>query len=115
MVPVNAVRIGDREIRGGRRGGREVPDGRLLVALDSVAVLPPTVTVEPTRLQRRGGFGALLHGNQRLQIGVHVDLLLDRSKLDELVGELVGVERIERILILQLRGQQATRVLGHFG
>jgi len=32
--------------------------------------------------------------------------LLDTRKLDELLGELVGVERIERILILQLRGQQ---------
>jgi hypothetical protein len=53
-----------------------------------------------------------LHGNQRLQIGVHVDLLLDRSKLDELLGELVGVERIERILILQLRGQQARKCNG---
>jgi hypothetical protein len=41
-----------------------------------------------------------------LQIGVHVDLLLDRSKLDQLLRKLIGIERIERILVLQLRGQE---------
>src|SRR6185295_20082386 len=35
-----------------------------------------------------------------------VDLLLDRGELHELLGELVGVERIERVLVLQLRGEK---------
>ena len=37
---------------------------------------------------------------------IHVDLLLDRGKFDQLLGELIGIERIERILVLQLRGQE---------
>jgi hypothetical protein len=32
---------------------------------------------------------------------------VDRSELDELLSELIGVERVERILILQLRRQQS--------
>jgi hypothetical protein len=32
--------------------------------------------------------------------------LFDAGKLHELCGKLVGVERIERVLILQLRRQQ---------
>jgi hypothetical protein len=41
-----------------------------------------------------------------LQVGVHVDLLLDRSKFDQLLRKLIGIERIEWILILQLRRQE---------
>jgi len=56
-------------------------------------------------LQRRGCLARLLHADKALQIGVHVDLLLDRSKLDQLLRKLIGIERIERILVLQLRGE----------
>ena len=35
-----------------------------------------------------------------------VELLLDPGELHELLGELVGIQRIQRILVLQLRGQQ---------
>jgi hypothetical protein len=48
----------------------------------------------------------LLQVDETLQIGVRVDLLLDRSEFDQLLRELIGIERIERILVLQLRGQQ---------
>ena len=57
-------------------------------------------------LHRLGRLGGLLQRNQGLQVRVLVDLLLDRGEFDELLGELVGVERGERILVLQLRGQQ---------
>ena len=73
----------------------------VLVALDSVAELPPTVMVEPTSC-----LGRLLHGDKALQVGVHVNLLLDRSKFDQLLRKLIGIERIERILVLQLRDQE---------
>ena len=44
--------------------------------------------------------------DQRLQIVVGVDLLLDAGELHELLRELVGVHRAQRILVLQLRRQQ---------
>ncbi len=37
-------------------------------------------------------------------VGFH--LLLDLRELHQLLGELIGVERIQRILIFQLRRQQ---------
>ena len=58
------------------------------------------------QLQCRGCLGRLLHGDEALQVGVHVDLLLDRSKFDQLLRKLIGIERIEWILILQLRRQE---------
>ena len=48
----------------------------------------------------------LLQRDEGLQLRIHVHLLLDAGELDELLGELVGVERVERILILELGGQQ---------
>src|SRR6516162_3003084 len=48
----------------------------------------------------------LLQRDQRAQRRVHVDLLLDRGELDELLGELVGVERRKWVLVLKLRGEQ---------
>jgi len=57
-------------------------------------------------LQRRSGLLRLLqrdHGGERR---VGIDLLLDRGKLHQLLGELVGIERRGRILVLQLGGQQ---------
>jgi hypothetical protein len=47
----------------------------------------------------------LLQPDQSRELRVHVDLLFNAGKLDELLGELIGVERIERVLILQLRRQ----------
>jgi hypothetical protein len=38
-------------------------------------------------LKRRGCLAGLLHADQALQIRIHVDLLLDRSKLDQLLGK----------------------------
>src|SRR6202034_3745440 len=52
------------------------------------------------KLQRRGGFRCLLQRDQGLHVGVHIDLLFDRGEFDELLGELIGVERVERVLVL---------------
>ena len=49
---------------------------------------------------RRGGLVGLLQRDQRGELRVHVDLLLDARELHQLLGELVGVERIERVLVL---------------
>jgi hypothetical protein len=46
-----------------------------------------------------------------LQIGIHVDLLLDRREFDQLLRELIGIERIERILVLQLVVRSCKNVL----
>ena len=70
----------------------------LPVALDSVAVWPPTVTVEPTSCSADVASEVCC-----IEISVCrlvFMLILDASELDELLGELIGVERIERILIL---------------
>ena len=53
----------------------------------------------------------LLQRDQRGQRIVGVDLLLDTGEFDELLGELVGVERAERVLILQLGRQQLQEAL----
>jgi len=50
--------------------------------------------------------GGLLQRDQRGQLIVGLELLLDRSELHQLLSELVGVQWIERILVLQLRRQQ---------
>jgi len=36
---------------------------------------------------------------------------LDTGEFDELLGELVGIQRVERVLVLQLRGQQRQKSL----
>ena len=56
--------------------------------------------------QRLSRLRALLDFDQRLELIVLLELLLDAGKLHELRGELVGVERIQRVLVLQLRRQQ---------
>ena len=48
----------------------------------------------------------LLQLQQLFQVGVGENLLLDTGEGHELGGELVGVQRIERILVLQLGHQQ---------
>src|SRR6202034_1127507 len=61
--------------------------------------------------ERRGRLRGLLQGYQRRQGVVGVELLLDAGEFNQLLGELVGVERIERILVLQLRRQQGQKAL----
>ena len=77
--------------------------GRRFVELRLAAVDGNRVADIDQRLRR---LGALFDFDQRLQLIVRFELLLDAGKLHELLGELVGVERIERVLVLQLRGQQ---------
>jgi hypothetical protein len=55
--------------------------------------------------------GSLLQGHQRRQRVIGVELLLHAGEFDELLGELVGVERAERILVLQLRRQELQKAL----
>ena len=69
-------------------------------------VVPSTVAVDAEEAHRGGRLRRLLQLDQRGELLVHVDLLLDLGELHELLGELVGVERFERVLVLQLRGQQ---------
>jgi len=57
-------------------------------------------------VERLGGLRALLQRHHGLQLRVHVDLLLDPANETSCWGELVGIERIERILVLELRGEQ---------
>ena len=75
------------------------------------AVLPLTTAVLPTIAQRLGRLRGLLQRDQRRQRVVGVELLLDAGEFDQLLGELVGVERIERVLVLQLRRQQRQEAL----
>src|SRR6185312_5339323 len=57
-------------------------------------------------LQRLRRLRGLLQRNQRRQRVIGLELLLDAGELDELLGELVCVERVERVLILKLGRQQ---------
>ena len=75
-------------------------------AVASAAVAPSTATVSPTKLSACVACAVLLQRNQRGELVVRLELLLDLRELHELLGELVGVERVERILVLELRGQQ---------
>ena len=61
--------------------------------------------------ERLGRLRGLLQRYQRRQRVVGVELLLDAGEFDQLLGELVGVERIERVLVLQLRRQQGQEAL----
>jgi len=54
---------------------------------------------------------SLLQRDQGGQRIVGVDLLLDAGELDQLLSKLVGVERAQRILILQLSRQQLQEAL----
>ena len=73
--------------------------------------------VETHRLTRRLDLGAEVvealadlvaadQGQQLPERVVGLDRLLDRAELDELRGELVGVHRRERVLVLELGGQE---------
>ena len=61
-------------------------------------------------LERLGRLRGLLQRHQRGKLVVGLELLLDLGELHELGGELVGVERIERVLVLELRREQFRNV-----
>src|SRR5262249_22874958 len=94
-----------RHVDGRGRGTRHrIIPGRLTVReLRGVATHDHGRTDEPERRRRLLG---LLQRDERRERRVHVDLLLDRGELHELLGELVGVKRRKRVLGLQLRGEQ---------
>ena len=74
--------------------------------LASVAVWPSTATVCADKASAVRRLRGLLQRNQRGELIVLLELLLDLRELHELLGELVGVQRIERVLVLELRRQQ---------
>jgi len=76
-------------------------DAGLPVAFERVAVAVECDR-RTNKLQGLGCCRGLLQRDQRLHVGVHVDLLLDRRELDQLLSELIGIEWTEWILILQL-------------
>src|SRR5690554_7351164 len=62
---------------------------------------PPRSTLFPYttlfRSQRLGGLGRLLHGDQRAQLVVGLELLLHARELNELLRELVGDRKSTRL------------------
>ena len=64
------------------------------------------MTFIPTKLAADETIDELRTREQRVQGLVRLDLLLDRSELHELLRELVRVERIERVLVLELGRQK---------
>ena len=79
--------------------------------LERAAVEPSTTAVLPTICQRLRRLCGLLQRYQRGQLIVGLELLFDAGELHELLGELVGVQRIERILVLQLCREQRQKRL----
>ena len=74
--------------------------------LSERCLAPSTLTVWPTKPRACVGCVDSLQRNERGQLVVLLELLLDLRELHELLGELVGVERVERVLVLELRRQQ---------
>ena len=70
------------------------------------AVAPSAVTFIPTKQAAVDAVDGARARQERVQRVVGFQLLLDRRELHELLRELVGVERIERALVLQLRRQE---------
>ena len=93
-------------VAGRRRGRGEAPRGGAVRRIGRCRGVAADRDGGTDELQCRGRLRGLLHRDQRLHVGVHVDLLLDRGEFDQLLSELTGIERGERILVLQLRGQQ---------
>ena len=62
-------------------------------------------------VERRRRLRGLVQRHQGRQGVIRLHLLLDRREFDQLLGELVGVHRAERILVLQLRRQQRQKAL----
>ena len=102
--PVWPVALLMLTVAGGGLGHRR--DSRWRVPLDSGAVAPSTADRLADELERGGVLRGLLQRDQRGELVVGLELLLDLRELHELRGELVGVERIERVLVLELRGEQ---------
>src|SRR5262249_26874679 len=96
-------RILDRQ-RGARRFGYvEAPRGFAVGQRCGLAVDRNRCTHKCERGRRLRG---LLDRDERGELIVLLHLLLDLRELDELGGELVGVERVKRILVLELGRQQ---------
>jgi hypothetical protein len=60
------------------------------------------------------GIGGGLQADQFLQALVGRDLLLHLAESDQLLGELGGIHGVQRILVLQLLGQQQQEVVVGF-
>jgi hypothetical protein len=56
--------------------------------------------------ERRCGLCRLLYRDQCRELIVLLHLLLDLRELHELLGKLVGAERVEWVLVLQLRSEE---------
>ena len=69
-------------------------------------VLPLTTAVLPTKPSAWVACVVCCSETSVGELIVGLELLLDAGELDELLGELVGVQRIERVLVLQLRRQE---------
>ena len=100
--------VGDGDVGGRVVGNAELPCRLAVGECGGTAVDDRRLADEAERLGRLRG---LLQGNQRCQRVVGVELLLDAGEFDQLLGELVGVERAERILVLQLGRQQLQKAL----
>ena len=79
---------------------------QVALPLASCAVCPFDHHGGADQAERGGRLRGLLQRDQSGKRVVRLELLLDLGELDQLLGELVGVERIERVLVLQLRGEQ---------
>ncbi len=87
--------------------GREIP-GRMSIEHCSAAVDGDGLADIDQRLRR---LRRLLDADERGERIVGLELLFDLRELHELLGELVGIQRIERVLVLQLRGEQGEELL----
>ena len=79
---------------------------QVALLLVSGAVAPLTTTVWPTSASAVVDCAVVSSETRLLNVSFGLHLLLDAGELHELLGELIGVERIERVLVFQLRGQQ---------
>ena len=100
--------VGDRDVYGRGAGNAQGPNGLAVGHGGGVAADGHGLADIRQRLGRLRG---LLQRNQRRQRVVGVELLLDAGEFNELLGELVGIQRIEWVLVLQLRRQQLQEAL----
>ena len=109
LVDDLTVRIGNDDARAGGVGRQGIAERRLPV--DQGALV---VRVLDGMADERQSRDRLVRRLQRYEIGqlaVGVDRLLNLAERDELAGELIGIERRERVLILELRRQQGQESL----
>ena len=93
----------DVDCRGGGLGHRHLPSGRAVGQRGGGA---RHVDLLADKIESGGVLCGLLQRDQGAELGVGFELLLDLRERHELRGELVGVERREWVLVLELRGQQ---------